>query len=172
MKASKKKIGANDYQSRTVSDRIARRKAWVEWYSKNKQKRANLFNRSRWRARLKVIEYYSLGANCCNCCGESIIEFLTIDHVNNDGAKHRKAMSDERVINGGKAVSSIGGLHIVYWLIKNGLPPGFQILCYNCNSARRLGKCPHETLDPLKRFIPGAATESLDPFNCVPGASF
>lgn len=26
----------------------------------------------------------------CQCCGEKQVEFLTIDHINNDGNKHRK----------------------------------------------------------------------------------
>ena len=67
----------------------------------------------------------------CMCCGEKIKEFLTIDHVNNDGAEHR------RITGGGSA-----------WLReirKLGFPPGFQTLCFNCNAARGLhGKCPHE----------------------------
>lgn len=78
----------------------------------------------------KVIEAY--GGKCA-CCGENTIEFLTIDHINNDGAEDRKN-------NGNK----IGG-KLYRWLIKNNFPQnGYQILCYNCNCAKGFfGYCPH-----------------------------
>lgn len=44
------------------------------------------------RLRAEVIAAY--GGRCA-CCGEATPEFLSIDHVNNDGAQHR------REINGG-----------------------------------------------------------------------
>ncbi len=58
--------------------------------------------------------------------------FLCVDHVNNDGAEHRK-----------KTGSS--GSQICVWLVNEGFPDGFQILCYNCNFAKHLngGTCPH-----------------------------
>ena len=37
-----------------------------------------------------VFEYYSEGEPRCACCNEAMIEFLSVDHINNDGAKHRK----------------------------------------------------------------------------------
>ena len=71
----------------------------------------------------------------CVCCGEREPDFLSIDHVNNDGAKHRTE----------KSVRSI-----VTWLRKHNYPKeGFRILCYNCNLGRAFanegGKCPHDT---------------------------
>ena len=70
----------------------------------------------------------------CVCCGESDIRFLTIDHINNDGADHRKA------------ISVSGGDNFYRWLRKNGFPDGFQVLCYNCNIGRHQngGICPHK----------------------------
>jgi hypothetical protein len=68
----------------------------------------------------------------CACCGESHEEFLTLDHPNNDGAAHRKELG----VSSGSAFYS--------WIIKNGFPPGFQTLCWNCNCAKsRFGYCPH-----------------------------
>lgn len=72
------------------------------------------------------------------------MEFLTIDHINNDCAKHRKE---------NKWISSSS---IYPWLIKNNFPEGFRLLCYNCNCARyHIGWCPHEVmkLNPLVKFI-------------------
>jgi len=68
----------------------------------------------------------------CSCCGESIIEFLTIDHINGGGGKHRKETG--------------WGARFYRWLIKNNFPSEFRTLCMNCNWGRKLGTCPHEKL--------------------------
>jgi len=62
----------------------------------------------------------------CAYCGQSVEMFLTIDHINDDGAEHRRTQR-----SGG-----YGGHDIYAWLRKNGYPEGFQILCFNCNSAK------------------------------------
>ena len=75
----------------------------------------------------------------CNCCGESNPLFLTIDHVNNDGYKHRGR-------NDGKyKIGSFSG-HYYKTIIKAGFPDDLQLLCYNCNCgrARNKGICPHK----------------------------
>ena len=78
-----------------------------------------------------VLEHYGGKNLACACCGETRIEFLTIDHINGSGAKH---------------IKEIGGASYFYrWLIKNNFPKGFRVLCHNCNSALGLyGYCPHE----------------------------
>jgi len=70
----------------------------------------------------------------CACCGEVEEAFLTIDHVNNDGAQHRREI--------GRA----GGSSMTGWLIQNNFPEGFQVLCWNCNAAKQYqpGGCPHQ----------------------------
>ena len=90
--------------------------------------RANTRKHNR-RIRHQCIEAY--GGWRCACCGETAPEFLQIDHINNDGAEHR------REIGGGNAT--------FWWLIKNGFPEGFQVLCANCNYAKaHYGICPHK----------------------------
>lgn len=86
------------------------------------------------RARLEAYEAYG-GAHCA-CCGEKELMFLTIDHVNNDGAEHRRSLGWKR-----------GGRSMGAWLRANGFPPGFQVLCINCNFGkhRNGGVCPHQT---------------------------
>ena len=75
-----------------------------------------------------VFEHYG---GRCQCCGESRLAFLTMDHVDGDGAVHRKV--DPTAI------------HIVQWLVRNHLPAGFQVLCWNCNCSKAYyGACPHE----------------------------
>jgi len=70
----------------------------------------------------------------CVCCGETIRQFLTIDHKNGGGTKHREEMF------GGATT----GLY--RWLKKHNYPPEYQVLCFNCNCAKGFhGECPHET---------------------------
>ncbi len=123
-----------------------RKERTKEYYQKNKDKfseynkKWNLRNKGkqkeyRQKNRLTVLNYYSFGKNECACCGEKTIQFLVIDHINNDGAKHRKELA------GG---TNRGG-NVYPWLIKNNFPEGFQVLCWNCNSAKSFyGMCPHK----------------------------
>ncbi len=80
--------------------------------------------------RLEVLKYYSKSDTPnCACCGENHIQFLGIDHINGEGNKHRKSISN----------------NLYKWLYKSGFPAGFQVLCHNCNLARGFyGRCPHE----------------------------
>jgi hypothetical protein len=57
------------------------------------------------------------------------MKFLTIDHVSGGGRKHR---------------DGIGCSDFNRWLRSNGYPPGYQVLCMNCNFAKGMyGQCPH-----------------------------
>ena len=103
------------------------------WRAKNPEKirQYNIQNRgNRKIARIEltrlVIGHYG---GQCTCCGESERAFLTIDHVNNDGAEHKRII----------------GSNLYRWLKKQGYPDDFQVLCWNCNSgrARNGGVCPH-----------------------------
>jgi len=83
----------------------------------------------------EVISHYSRGRNRCECCGESHIEFLTLDHVNGDGNKHRRE------------IKRASGQPFYRWLKQNGFPndPPLRVLCHNCNTAKGVyGKCPHD----------------------------
>ena len=76
--------------------------------------------------------HYSNGTFKCACCGLKDDKiFYDIDHINNDGNKHRKI---------------IGRSNLHGWLIKNNLPKGYQVLCSNCNQGknRNKGVCPHQ----------------------------
>lgn len=88
--------------------------------------------------RRKVFSFYSNGTFACACCGESEIDFLTIDHVNNDGARQKRELFEGR---------DFGGIKFYKWLVKNGYPPGYAVLCMNCNLSKgKHGACMHQTL--------------------------
>lgn len=93
----------------------------LECVDKSKLKHASL--------KEQVFEHYGLKCSCQKCPNpEPGLAFLTIDHVKNDGAEHRKTTS-----------------FLYPWLVKNNFPEGFQTLCWNCNCAKgiNLGVCPH-----------------------------
>lgn len=100
----------------------------VYYADPNKRAAANAVKkRHRLKLRKEVLAHY--GA-VCNCCGETIEGFLTIDHIEGDGRKHRE---------------EIGTDAIYRWLKKNNYPTGFQVLCFNCNDAKRnKAVCPHQ----------------------------
>lgn len=81
----------------------------------------------------KVFSHYSPAGIRCACCGETELKFLSIDHIEGGGNKHRKAIG-----------RGAGGT-FYRWIIKEGYPPGYQVLCYNCNLAKGFfGRCPHQ----------------------------
>lgn len=91
--------------------------------------------------RLEVLIYYSGETPNCDCCGENNLEFLSIDHINGDGNKHRKNDSSS--------------IKIYNWLKRNNFPEGFRVLCMNCNfSHGRHGYCPHVSPSKLINKLP------------------
>lgn len=90
------------------------------------------YRRRTLRRRVRILSHYSEDARpVCACCGESRLEFLALDHIDGGGNRHR---------------AEVGGGQIFYLSLQRaGFPPGFRVLCHNCNLARGLyGYCPHE----------------------------
>ena len=123
-----------DMAKKRYEDHKDKLKDKMKVYHNLHRDKQNAYSREHWvKIRNKVLEHYG---NKCVCCGETRNHFLTIDHINNNGAKHRREIS----VNGdGKNVN------INSWLVKNNYPDGFQILCWNCNCAKGFyGVCPHQ----------------------------
>lgn len=94
----------------------------------NKLKYNNVFNEL-----LKIL------GPICNCCGENNKEFLTLDHVNNDGYLIRN--------NKGRNTCYYVWLKA---LSDSNIRKNYQILCWNCNSGRAKQSdkiCPHQKFD-------------------------
>jgi hypothetical protein len=87
-----------------------------------------------YRLRLKeeVLRHYSPDLKCaCKKCPYPYpgIEFLSLDHIDGKGEHGR---SIRRVL--------------YQWVKNNKFPKGFQVMCYNCNLAKREhSECPHNT---------------------------
>lgn len=71
---------------------------------------------------LEMIDVYG---EKCAVCGENTPEFLTIDHVNGGGTKHRRQISGD----------------FKKWLKSQGWPKnGYRLLCANCNCSVKANK--------------------------------
>jgi hypothetical protein len=131
-------------QSRVIyraenSDQI--KETFRTWYERKRKdpefvllmkKRGRLYRES-----LRFIAMSMLGGSCTSC-GESEIDFLVVDHVNNDGAEHRKEL---RSLGKGTSIS-------VYIEIRDGVPSReYQLLCWNCNY-KKIPKVLHSSTRP------------------------
>jgi hypothetical protein len=68
-----------------------------------------------------VLDHYG---RACTCCGATAD--LTIDHVSSNGNAHRIELF-------GRAAEST---QMYRWLIRNGFPAGYQVLCRACNGSK------------------------------------
>lgn len=110
--------------------------ALAKFHAHNGKHRGKYTRMAKDRCRLnrqRVLQRY--GGKCA-CCGEADLRFLSLDHVNDDGAAHRKALS-----------VTYGGYAIISWAIRNNCPPSLQALCFNCNCGKQVngGVCPHKS---------------------------
>lgn len=102
------------------------------YYWRNRDKQVAKQKEYRERHKQLVFDHYG---RFCSCCGEDELVFLTIDHIEGDGAAHRKSISGR------------SGFSMYTWIVKNEFPAGFQVLCFNCNAAKRTGEvCPHANI--------------------------
>jgi hypothetical protein len=77
--------------------------------------------------REKVIVFYG---GKCECCSETVLVFLAMDHRNGKGKAHRDSFDSSDAY--------------YRWLLQKRRPE-FRVLCHNCNFAVWcLGKCPHQ----------------------------
>jgi hypothetical protein len=95
-------------------------KANREWHNVKCTKAKN-------KLKTEILTHYANGELKCRNCSEFDLSVLTIDHINGDGAKHRREIGFYRT----------GGYKFYQWLKKNSHPSGFQTLCFNCQFRKR-----------------------------------
>jgi hypothetical protein len=117
------------------------RKYAKEWRKKFPNKFHTTQKKCYAKVRLEALVHYSQDPPSCKCCGETKLYFLTFDHINGDGSKHRKKIGMAQGVGKQKYKIKVGGNGLAYWLKKKNWPAGFQVLCYNCNCAKRTFKC-------------------------------
>lgn len=131
----------NDFYVRKTGRRQAEckscsRKRNDAWRAQPKVKADHLIYWRKRRAQAKAAVFAAYGDKCA-CCGETEKCFLSIDHVNNDGAKFRREVLGNR---------TLAGFHTYRWLMRHNFPKGYQVLCMNCQWGKKLnsGICPHQ----------------------------
>ena len=112
-----------------------------EYYAKNKSKLLPRINKNsrirRKKLKIEILTEYSKKKSgalkpTCACCGEDFHEiFLSLDHIIPKSRNKQKRDPP--------------GYLLYVRLKKEGFPDGFQVLCFNCNTAKgTLEHCPHE----------------------------
>lgn len=101
-----------------------------KWRKENPTKWAELNRRNtKWQQDKLSREVFQGYGNACACCGETIREFLQLDHVNGGGHAHRKTRNVRSIYRD---------------VVKDGFPDTYRLLCANCNWSRGIrGYCPH-----------------------------
>jgi hypothetical protein len=117
--------------------KAAKRVQGRAFYQRHKQSESQ--RKREFLRNIKREAFNAYGGEFCACCGEREFSFLGLDHEKGGGNR------DPR----GRALS------LYRKLKKEGWPPGFQVLCANCNWGKWVcgGICPHQ----LRRML-----EALD----------
>lgn len=106
---------------------------WRKHYHANECKKRYRHVRKAYGLALKCETFNAYGGCRCTCCGETHMEFLTLDHIDGNGRQHREEVKAR-------------GNHFYAWAKANKFPPGFRVLCMNCNFALgHCGYCPHQS---------------------------
>lgn len=114
------------------------RKNWYQnWTAEQREENKN----KKQSVKVECLHAYSDNRCVCVCCGEKQIDFLTIDHTNNDG----------HLDKGINAKKRMGGNYLYGYLKKRGFPnkDKYQVLCWNCNCGKGIngGVCPHKSVN-------------------------
>jgi len=110
---------------------------FIEKYSDVDEKIKMLDACKAYRHKLKSSVIMKLGGRC-NCCGESEQEFLTVDHIHENGGVHRRQL---------RSLGKSG--MAVYRIVRDAENTSdYQLLCWNCNISKHYGGgiCRHKRI--------------------------
>jgi len=100
---------------------------WIEFH--REQYNASKYS-YRDRLKLEALRHYSAGEPLCSFCGVTDIDCLCLDHIQNNGAAHRKEL--------GVGSRSSNGVNMYAAVKREGFPVGLQVLCANCNMKKEI----------------------------------
>lgn len=118
----------NYYASQSLSESV--RESRRKYREKNIEKIREHARMKNQELKFNVLNFYKRTEELvCECCKEENLEFLSLDHINRDGSKHKKEIK----------------MSLYLWIKKNNFPHfSFRVLCMNCNhSYGHYGRCPH-----------------------------
>lgn len=117
-------------KNRYINERSIRMARSKVYYANHREKYKTREIEKRMHIRALVFNHYGI---ICSWCCENDFDCLEIDHINNDGKKHREEI----------------GPKIYPWIIKNNYPECFKTLCAACNQLKKKnhGKLPEYRKD-------------------------
>ena len=120
-----------------------RRELNRNWIEKNRERYNAAKSEYRFKLKVAAISHYSNGSMSCTRCGfNADIDALCLDHINDDGAQHRKQLNIS-----GRGASS--GTTIYERFKALGWMDGLQVLCANCNTIKELRRKRGRTSDEM-----------------------
>ena len=139
---------AKNYETLTAKARekhARKRQTDSDWVELERKRGRDYWQQIRYEA---IMAY---GGYKCACCGETEPKFLTIDHIFNNGAEHRRELGGAD--GNGKGYSN----RVLVWAKQHGYPAGFQVLCMKCNFGKSVngGICPHKAGHSANRVNSG-----------------
>jgi len=106
-----------------------------KWRKENPEKIKEYKRKYGLKLKSKILKIFG---GRCECCGETIPEFLTVDHIHNDGYEERKKYWSTRGI--------YRNIIKTYEENPEKTFKKYRMLCFNCNFGREFngGICPHK----------------------------
>ncbi len=95
-----------------------------KYYQKNKEEMKSRHRKWYLKLRIEMLTYYGNNKLACIWCGFTDIRALTIDHIYG-----RRKEGHKR---------SISGCTLYSYLKRNNFPSGYQTLCANCQSIKKV----------------------------------
>jgi hypothetical protein len=130
----KKKQASTEWHAKYREENREKRRQWHrDWVANNKVKYDQMRQNYRDKVKRECFLHYGGGKIACVKCGFDDYDCLVLDHVNDDGASHRKSLSVSCRGNG-------GGIRIYEALFARKMPndPLLQLLCANCNMKKQM----------------------------------
>jgi 5-methylcytosine-specific restriction endonuclease McrA len=103
-----------------------------DWIANNRDQYNQAKALYRFKLKIAAIAHYSGGTMACaHCAFNADLDALCLDHINDDGAAHRKEL-------GCAGRNNPAGTTIYERLKAKGWMPNLQVLCFNCNTIKEL----------------------------------
>ena len=132
-------------------EQLAQRAKWNhDWIAKHRTRYNQSKSEYRFRLKLEAIDRYTNSKRQCAKCGygEDLVA-LCLDHINNNGQEHRKALQ----VGGMTSKGNRSGTTMYERIKALGWIAGLQILCFNCNAIkefrRKRGRTSQEMLEAI-----------------------
>lgn len=130
-----------------------KRRIWnKEWIQNNRDRYRVAKYRYRLKVKMRAMALYADPVRCQHC-GFDKIDALCLDHVENNGAAHRKEINVKH-----RGCSPTAGTRIYEYIQKNGKVEGLQVLCANCNLMKQI---KHQRSKSVKDAELLAQTEAM-----------